>query len=287
MEHEGRGRILCCMRRTRNTANAALPPFRVHTLTGSERSTCDQLSVAADVPGHPTAARECQLDPLDAVAGRRVYKRDSLNRPEKPMPCWFRTALALPLLLAAGSALAQAPANPTQRLRGTVESFDGGTLVMTERSGETLRLALDEKFTINEVVPIELAAILPGSFIGAAAMPQPDGTQRALEVLVFPEAARGSGEGHYPWDLQPGSTMTNATVADLAASADGRTLKLRYKDGEKTLLVPQGVPVVTFKPGDSSLLVPGAKVMVTAQLRDGRPVALRALAGRNGFQPPM
>jgi hypothetical protein len=191
------------------------------------------------------------------------------------------------LLLAAGSALAQAPANPTQRLRGTVESFDGGTLVMTERSGETLRLALDEKFTINEVVPIELAAILPGSFIGAAAMPQPDGTQRALEVLVFPEAARGSGEGHYPWDLQPGSTMTNATVADLAASADGRTLKLRYKDGEKTLLVPQGVPVVTFKPGDSSLLVPGAKVMVTAQLRDGRPVALRALAGRNGFQPPM
>lgn len=203
------------------------------------------------------------------------------------MKCWLRTLLALPLLIAAGASLAQTPAAPTQRLRGTVASFGNGSLVIVERSGETLRLALDPKFTVNEVLPIDLAAIVPGSFIGAAAMPQADGTQRALEVLVFPEAARGSGEGHYPWDLQPGSTMTNATVADLASSADGRTLTLRYKDGEKTLLVPVGVPVVTFKPGDIGLLVPGAKVVLTAQLRDGQPVATRALAGRNGFVPPM
>lgn len=203
------------------------------------------------------------------------------------MPCLKRTFLLLPLLLAVGSSFSQTPANPTQRLRGTVISFSDGTLAIAERSGETLRLQLDAKFAVNEVLPIELASIQPGSYIGAAAMPQADGSQRALEVLVFPEAARGSGEGHFPWDLQPGSTMTNATVADLAASAEGRTLKLRYKEGEKTLQVPVGVPVVTFKSGDTGLLVPGAKVLVTAQMRDGQPVALRALAGRNGFVPPM
>lgn len=111
--------------------------------------------------------------------------------------------------------------------------------------------------------------------------------ETALEVLVFPEAARGSGEGHFRCDLQPGSTMTNATVVNPAACADGRTLKLRYKDDQKTLLVPLGVPVVAFKPGEIGLLVPGAKVGLTARLCDGQPVATRALAGRNGFAPQM
>ena len=183
-------------------------------------------------------------------------------------------------------ALAQAPA-PTQRLRGTVKSFDGSTLVLAERSGETVALVLADNFSVNEVVPIELAAIRAGSFIGTAALPAADGTLRALEVLVFPEAARGTGEGHSAWDLQPGSTMTNATVAELATKPQGRSLKLRYKDGEKTVVVPDNVPVVTFKPGDRTLLVAGAKVVVTAQLRDGKPTALRANAGRDGFAPPM
>jgi len=186
-----------------------------------------------------------------------------------------------------GSSAAMAQPAPTQRLRGTVESFDGNLLVMKERSGETLSLALADNFAVNEVLPIELTAIQPNSFVGIASMPQADGGLRALEVLVFPEAARGSGEGHYPWDLQPGSMMTNATVADVAAVAQGRQLRLRYKDGEKTVSVPAEVPVVTFKPGDKTLLVPGAKVMVTAQMRDGKPTAMRALAGRNGFTPPM
>jgi hypothetical protein len=128
---------------------------------------------------------------------------------------------------------------------------------------------------------------LPLAPIGTAAMPQPDGTATALEVLVFPEAARGTGEGSSAWDLQPGSTMTNATVADLVATPQGRTLKLRYKEGEKTVTVPAGVPVVTFAPADRALLVPGAKVLITAQLREGKPTALRALAGRNGSAPPM
>jgi hypothetical protein len=195
----------------------------------------------------------------------------------------FATAL---LTLAVTVAHAQTPAAP-QRLRGTIESFDNTTLVVKERSGEVLRLALADTFAVNEVVPTKLASIQAGSYIGTAAMPQADGTLQALEVLVFPEQARGSGEGHYPWDLQPGSTMTNATVADVVGQAKGRTLTLRYKDGEKKVLVPEGVPVVTVKPGDRALLVPGAKVLVTAQLRDGKPTALRVIAGRNGFAPPM
>jgi hypothetical protein len=191
----------------------------------------------------------------------------------------------LALLLGSSAAIAQPAA--TQRLRGTVETFDGSLLVMKERSGEKLSLVLADNFAVNEVLPIELSAIQPNSFVGIASLPQADGSLQALEVLVFPEAARGSGEGHYPWDLQPGSMMTNATVADVAALAQGRQLRLRYKDGEKTVHVPADVPVVTFKPGDRALLVPGAKVMVTAQLRDGKPTAMRALAGRNGFTPPM
>ena len=173
------------------------------------------------------------------------------------------------------------------RLRATVESFDGTTLVVKERSGEVISLALADNFAVNEVVPIELSAIEPNSYVGIASTPQADGTLQALEVLVFPEAARGSGEGHYPWDLQPGSMMTNATVGDVASTAQGRTLKLRYKGGEQTVTVAANAPVVTFKPGDRTLIVPGAKVVVTAQLRNGKPTALRALAGRNGFTPPM
>ena len=198
----------------------------------------------------------------------------------------MKRLIALALALTCSFVFAQTPP-PTQRLRGTVKSFDGSTLVVAERSGETITLVLAEAFGVNEVVPIEPAAIQSGSFVGIASMPNADGTLRALEVLVFPEAARGTGEGHSPWDLQPGSTMTNATVAELAASPQGRSLKLRYKDGEKAVLVPDNVPIVTFKPGDRALLVPGAKVVVFAQLRDGKPTALRALAGRNGFAPPM
>lgn len=189
------------------------------------------------------------------------------------------------LALACFAVFAQAP--PTQRLRGTVESFDGSTLVVRERSGEVYRLVLADNFAVSEVQPIALSSIQTGSFIGTAAVTGADGNLQALEVLLFPEAARGTAEGHGPWDLQPGSTMTNATVSEMVASAGGRTLKLRYKDGEKTVVVPEGVPIVTLKPGDRSLLVPGAKVLVTAQTRDGKPTALRAAVGRDGFTPPM
>ncbi len=193
---------------------------------------------------------------------------------------------ALALCSASALVFAQASA-PTVRLRGTIEKVEAGSITLKERGGEVVQLVVTDATPVSEVLPIALADIKAGSFIGTAAMPQADGSQLALEVLVFPEAARGTGEGHFPWDLQPQSTMTNATVADLVAAGDGRTLTLKYKDGEKTLRVPANVPVVTFQPGDKTLLVPGAKVLVTAKEVDGKPTALRILAGRNGFTPPM
>ena len=150
-----------------------------------------------------------------------------------------------------------------------------------------MTLALADNMSVSEVLPVDPAAIQPGSFVGTASLPGADGTLAALEVLVFAESMRGTGEGHSPWDLQPGSQMTNATVGAIVPGAKGRTMTLHYKDGEKTIVVPDGVPVVTLKPGDKSLLVPGAKVIVTAQVRNGQPTALRVTAGRNGFQPPM
>lgn len=197
------------------------------------------------------------------------------------------------LLLAAGApvlASAQAASDPV-RIRGTIVRVDAQALVVQDRGGEVVSLARPADMAVSEVYPIKLSDIKRGSFIGTAAMPQADGTQKALEVVVFPEAARGTGEGHRPWDLLPQSTMTNATVADLAAAPKtvrgGQQLRLTYKGGEKTVVVPPDVPVVTFRPGTEALLVPGAKVLVNAQERNGVPTALRVTAGRNGFAPPM
>ena len=198
-----------------------------------------------------------------------------------------RFFVAITLCGAASVAFAQADAAPPTRLRGTIEKVEPGSLTIQERSGEVITLAMRDNMPVTEVVPIALTDIQPGSFIGTAAMPGADGTLVALEVQVFPESMRGIGEGHRPWDLQPQSSMTNATVAELVATPTGRTLKLKYKDGEKTLIVPATVPVITYKPGDRTLVVPGAKVFVFAALRDGPPTALRLSAGRNGFAPPM
>lgn len=206
-------------------------------------------------------------------------------------------ATSITVLAATTVALAQTPAPspaPVVRLRATIEKIDATSITIKERSGEVITLVRPADMSISEVFPMALADIKPGSYIGTAAMPQSDGSQVALEVLVFPEAARGTGEGHFPWDLQPQSTMTNATVADLAAAPStmpgGQKLTLKYKTGEKTVFVPTGTPVVSFKPGNAdqqALLIPGAKVLINAQEKDGKPTALRVLVGRNGFAPPM
>src|SRR5215813_9232021 len=142
-------------------------------------------------------------------------------------------ALAILLLSIAASVLAQTPAAlPTQRIRGDVVGLDGLNLQVRSRTGEMLAVKLTENYTVTSVVKIGIERIVPGAFVGAASMPQPDGTQTALEVLLLPEARRGSNEGHYPWDLQPGSMMTNATVTDAVSANNGRRLTLKYKDGE-------------------------------------------------------
>ena len=210
-------------------------------------------------------------------------------------PTRSRRQAVFTLYLAAtlGSALitkstAQTP-SPTLRMRGNIVSVSATSLVVNDRGGEVVELALTDKLVVSEVYPIKLEGIKPGSFIGTAAMPQADGTQRAIAVSVFPEAARGTGEGHRPFDLLPQSTMTNATVEDVAVAGNavaGRTLKLKYKDGEKTVMVPADAPIVTSRPGDRSLLVPGASVSLFAQAIEGKPTALRINVGKNGFALP-
>ena len=193
----------------------------------------------------------------------------------------------LPFVLMLSCGVAAAQDTTIVRLRGEVQSYDAPQLVLRERSGKLIEMTLPEGLPIAEVIPTDITAIQPGSFIGTAAMPRPDGQLQALEVVVFPEAARGSGEGHYPWDLKPDSTMTNATVADLSRGSQGRTLTLRYKDGEKKVIVPDGIPVVTFKPGNPGLIVPGAKVFIVTEMTGDQYEPRRFIIGRNGFQPPM
>jgi hypothetical protein len=188
-------------------------------------------------------------------------------------------------LVASGAALAQAP-QPV-RIRATIDSVDASSLSLTTRTGDKVTVAIAPDTIVTALVPIKLQDIKPGSFIGTAAMPQPDGTQRALEVHVFPESMRGAGEGHRPFDLQPQSTMTNGTVGAVTGSV-GRTLTVTYKGGEKTIVVPPDTPVVTFEPGSSALLAPGAHVIVFAtRTADGKVTATRIAVGKNGLVPPM
>src|SRR5258708_12289078 len=146
------------------------------------------------------------------------------------------------LLLIFASSAAAAQDMPPVRLRGTVENFTAPNLVIKERSGKVINLMLPDETGIAEVIPTDTTSIQPGSFVGTAALPRADGKLESLEVVVFPEAARGTGEGHYPWDLKPESTMTNATVADLARSPNGRPLTLPHQDAPKTLIPPHPVP---------------------------------------------
>jgi len=200
------------------------------------------------------------------------------------------TKLLVCLLLncATLAAMAQAPAAPPQRIRGDVVSIDGQALKVRSRTGEVVDVKLADNYTVTSVVAVGMDRIVPGAYVGTASMPQPDGSHKSLEVLVFPEARRGTGEGHYPWDLQPGSMMTNATVAEVARVDQGQRLTLKYKDGEKVIMVPPGTPVVTFEPGERAMLVPGAHVMFgAAKQPDGTLTATGVNVGKDGLVPPM
>ena len=194
-------------------------------------------------------------------------------------------AVASVAFLAAGAAMAQSA--PT-RVRGTISAIDGKTVSIATREGSTATIKLNDNWTVALVAPLTLADIKPNSFVGVASMGS-DADRTALEVLVFPDAARGSNEGHYPWDLQPQSMMTNATVATVAAGGDGQTLKLDYKDGgTQTIKVKPGTPIVTFLPGTQADAKVGAKVFVgAAKAADGSLSAGRLNIGKDGLTPPM
>ena len=184
--------------------------------------------------------------------------------------------------------IAPALAQDTVRVRGTIERIDGSTYVVKTRDGAELKVAVADNPEIAGVVKASLSDIKQGSFVGVTAMPQADGSQRALEVHIFPEAMRGTGEGHYPWDLRPQSTMTNANVEQAVTGVDGQTLTLKYKDGEKKIFVPTSTPIVVYVQGDKSDLKPGAKVFIAAiKQPDGTLQARAWRVGRDGVTPPM
>jgi len=195
---------------------------------------------------------------------------------------------ALMALLALPAAAQNAPDGTPTRIRGTVEKLDGQTLTVKSRDGQQLTIALAPNFTVSAVVKKSLADIKAGDYVGAAWTKGTDGKLHAIEVLIFPEALRGAGEGERPWDLTPDSLMTNATVAGIASATQGHVLKVTYKGGESEIIVAPDKPVVTFAPGDASLLKPGAAIFTTALKKaDGSLSASRVTAEKDGVKPPM
>ena len=180
-------------------------------------------------------------------------------------------------------------AQDTVRVRGTIERVEGQTLVVKSRDGAELKVVLADNVLVVAIVKASLSDIKPGSFVGVTGMPQADGSQKAVEVHIFPEAMRGTGEGHRPWDLRPQSTMTNANVEQTVAGVDGHTLTLKYKDGEKKIIVVPETAIVTYVPGDKSELKPGVKIFIAAANKqpDGTLQAPRVNFGKDGLTPPM
>jgi hypothetical protein len=194
-------------------------------------------------------------------------------------------ALVAGLLVATTTvAIAQTPV----RVRGAITELSGQTLKVKSREGAVVELKLADGYTVTGVVKAALTDIKPGAFVGAAALKQADGTFRAQEVLIFPESARGTGEGHRPWDLTPDSTMTNATVDAIVEKVDGPVLTLKYPNGQASIVVPRDVPIVTFSSGDPGLLRPGAAVFIPATKNaDSTFTTNRILVGKDGVVPPM
>src|SRR5215831_1623487 len=183
------------------------------------------------------------------------------------MPVAALASIILGALAMMLSVIATALAQDTVRVRGTIERIDGSTYMVKARDGAELKVALADTPQIAGVVKASLSDIKQGSFVGVTAMPRADGSQSALEVHIFPEAMRGTGEKHYPWDLRPQSTMTNANVEQIVTAVDGQTLTLKYKDGEKKIFVATNTPIVVYVPGDKSDLKPGAKVFIAAAIK--------------------
>jgi hypothetical protein len=197
------------------------------------------------------------------------------------------SAAGLALLLSVASVSAQQ--SPPVRVRGEIQKVDGDTLIVKSREGATVTVKLRDNAAVTGVEKAMLSDIKQNSFVGITAIPQPDGTQKAIEVHIFPESRRGAGEGYRPWDLVPNSTMTNANVEQLVTAVDGPMLTMKYKDGEKKIQVPNNATIVQFVNADRSDLKPGAKIFIAAgtKLPNGNIETAGVNVGKNGITPPM
>jgi hypothetical protein len=183
--------------------------------------------------------------------------------------------------------LAQQPER--MNVRGTIEKVDGGSMLVKTREGQDLVVKFADNLTVRGLVKVPLSEVKPGAYIGVSAMPQSDGVDRALHIHIFPEAMRGAGEGHRPFDVRPGSTMTNAAVDTTVVGTSGQIVTVKYKDGEKKFVVPADAPIVAYVPGARDELKPGAKIMVFNAVKqpDGTLQAAAVSVGRDGLTPPM
>ena len=177
----------------------------------------------------------------------------------------------------------------TVRVRGTIERVDGAAYVVKTRDGQVVKVTLGDKPLFVAMVRASMADIKPGMFVGSTAMPDGDSGLKAVEVHIFPEAMRGTGEGHRPWDLKPQATMTNANVEAVVAGVSGQKLTVKYKGGEKTLLVTPETVVVSYAPGDAGEVKPGTGIFIAAAVKkpDGTLQTPRITYGRAGLVPPM
>lgn len=200
----------------------------------------------------------------------------------------FRTTTLLVGSLVLSTSLAAAQDAVPARVRGTIAAVDGSTLSVTSREGPVVRIAMAPGVGIRGIAAASADDIEVGDYVGVASLPGADGKAGALEVLIFPAAMKGTGEGSFPWDLQPGSTMTNATVANAVEGVSGHELTLTYPEGSKTVTLPENIPVVTFADADAGDLVAGAPVFVPAtQAADGSLSTAFVVVGNDGVVPPM
>lgn len=183
----------------------------------------------------------------------------------------FKTAVVSALALLLGASIATAQAPQMVRVRATIESVDGAMLTAKARDGAAMKIKLADNAPVNEVVKASLSDIKPNSFVAVTGMPQPDGSQKAVAVVIFPEAMRGVGEGHRPWDYESNSTMTNATVDNEVTGVNGQTLTVKYKDGEQKIVVTPTTEITTFAKKSAADLKPGQKIFIPGakKLPDG------------------
>jgi len=199
-----------------------------------------------------------------------------------------KIAIAALIALVVGPAFAQSPpAGTPTRIRGTVDKLDGQNLMVKSRDGQTLTIELAANVAVITLVKKSIADIKAGDYVASTGVKGTDGKIHAIEVRIFPEAARGTGEGQYPWDLMPDSVMTNATVGKVDQAPQGPVLHVTFKGTESEYTVGPDVPVLANGPGDISLLKPGVAVFVIALKHEGKLTSARLYAEKDGIKPPM